>query len=68
MKPFKSNGGYQRISLNNKKYSVFYLSADLQIPEMFKSRKPLSAKATRAGWQGFTYDTRLVKDSIIRLK
>ena len=53
---------------NNKKYSVFYLSADLQIPEMFKSRKPLSAKATRAGWQGFTYDTRLVKDSIIRLK
>lgn len=28
MKPFKSNGGYQRISLNNKKYSVHRLVAE----------------------------------------
>ena len=56
------------ILVKDRKYSVFYLSADLQVPEMFKSRKPLSSKATRAGWQGFTYDTRLVRDSIIKLK
>ena len=51
-----------------KKYSVFYLSADLQKPEMFKARKPLSADARRAGWQGFIYDLSATKDSFVRLK
>jgi len=31
------------------------LSADLQKPEMFKPRKPLSVNARRAGWQEFLY-------------
>ncbi|MFK4820220.1 DpnI domain-containing protein [Ochrobactrum quorumnocens] len=35
-----------------KEYSIFYLAADLQSPEMFKPRTPLSATARRAGWQG----------------
>jgi hypothetical protein len=37
-------------------YSIFYLSADLQSPSMFRPRSPLSANARRAGWQGFVYD------------
>ena len=39
-----------------RSYAIYYLSADLQPSSMFKPRKPLSAKARRAGWQGFTYD------------
>lgn len=50
------------------KYSIFYLSADLQSPEMFVARKPLSPDAKRAGWQGFYYDLRKVPDgAIVRL-
>ena len=51
-----------------KKYSIFYLSADLQTPEMFRARKPLSADARRAGWQGFVYDLAAAKDSFVRIK
>jgi len=36
--------------------AVFYLSADLQSPELFEERKPLSGTARRAGWQGFYYN------------
>jgi len=50
------------------KYSIFYLSADLQEPVMFQSRKPLSPKARRAGWQGFYYDLRTVHDRFVRLR
>lgn len=50
------------------RYSIFYLSADLQRPEMFKPRSPLSATARRAGWQGFVYDLRTVKDRFVRLR
>jgi hypothetical protein len=38
-----------------RKRAIYYLSADLQKPGMFKPRKPLSSKARRAGWQGFLY-------------
>lgn len=37
-------------------FNIFYLSDDLQAPELFTARKPLSAKARRAGWQGFVYN------------
>jgi hypothetical protein len=37
-------------------YAIHYLSADLQVPEMFRPRNPLSASAKRAGWQGFMID------------
>jgi hypothetical protein len=50
-----------------KEYSIFYLSADLQPPELFKERNPLSAYARRAGWKGFTYDLQIVKDKLVRL-
>ncbi len=50
-----------------KRYSIHYLSADLQPPELFLERAPLSAKARRAGWKGFKYDLWLVKDRFVRL-
>lgn len=51
-----------------KHYSIFYLSADLQKPEMFKPRSPLSPTARRAGWQGFMYDLSAVQKHFVRLK
>jgi len=53
---------------SNKKYSIFYLSADLQMPTMFRPRAPLSANARRAGWQGFIYDFTQVRSSFVRLR
>lgn len=49
------------------KSAIYYLSADLQEPEMFKARAPLSQNARRAGWQGFNYDLRAVADRFVRL-
>lgn len=37
------------------KFAIYYLSADLQQPEMFSVRRPLRPTARRAGWQGFMY-------------
>lgn len=48
-------------------FSIFYLSADLQTPDIFKARKPLSATAKRAGWQGFFYDLTDVQNRLVRL-
>ena len=53
---------------SEKKYSVFYLSADLQSKDIFKARKPLSSSAKRAGWQGFMYDISKIKNHFVRLK
>jgi hypothetical protein len=50
------------------RYSIFYLSADLQTPNLFKARSPLSAKARRAGWQGFVYNLRPAQDRFVRLR
>ena len=47
--------------------AVYYLSADLQTPEMFKERAPLSATAKRAGWQGFLYDLTSVRGRVVRV-
>ena len=49
------------------KHSIFYLSADLQTRELFKERNPLSATAHRAGWKGFLYELRAVKDRFVQL-
>jgi hypothetical protein len=49
-------------------FAIYYLSADVQVPEMFRPRKPLSESARRAGWQGFIYDMRQIRPgSIVRL-
>lgn len=53
---------------NHTSYSIFYLSADLQMPSIFKPRSPLSDKARRAGWQGFVYDLRAVRDRFVRIR
>tara|TARA_B110000967_G_C18510779_1_gene376222 strand:+ start:133 stop:576 length:444 start_codon:yes stop_codon:yes gene_type:complete len=50
-----------------KKYSVFYLSSDLQTEEMFIKRKPLSKDAKRAGWQGYYFDGEIMNKFISRL-
>lgn len=56
------------LKLDNQ-FSIFYLSADLQAPEMFVARKPLSPSARRAGWQGFYYDISILpKGALIRLR
>ncbi len=39
-----------------RRFAIYYLSADLQSREMFRPRKPLSENARRAGWRGFHYD------------
>ena len=49
-------------------YAIYYLSADLQRPEMFKTRRPLSPAARRAGWTGFTYNLEPVRSGGVRLK
>ena len=56
------------VGLGRANYSIFYLSADLQVPSMFQPRSPLSANARRAGWQGFIYDLRPVRDRFVRLR
>lgn len=48
-------------------HAIYYLSADLQTPAMFKARKPLSSTARRAGWTGFLYDLRAVRQSFVRV-
>jgi len=50
-----------------KKYAIHYLAADLQSPELFKSRTPLSKTARRAGWQGFTYESGVISERFVRL-
>jgi Dam-replacing family len=55
------------VSDDFKRYAIYYLAADLQTPELFKPRSPLSKTARRAGWQGFLYETGPVKNSFVRL-
>ena len=47
--------------------ACYYLAADLQSPEIFSPRKPLSATARRRGWQGFRYVLREKKHAFVRL-
>jgi Dam-replacing family len=52
----------------SRNYAIFYLSADLQNPTMFRPRSPLSATARRASWQGFMYELESVRSSFVRLR
>jgi hypothetical protein len=48
--------------------AIYYLSADLQGPDMYVPRKPLSSTARKAGWRGFRYDfTAVSKLGIVRI-
>jgi hypothetical protein len=55
------------VSKDSKNWAIYYLSADLQDPKLFRKRAPLSAQARRAGWQGFVYETKRVENSFVRL-
>ena len=48
-------------------FAIYYLSADLQPPELFEPRNPLSPEARRAGWQGFRYNLKAVDGRFVRL-
>ena len=48
-------------------FSIHYLSADLQTPELFLERKPLGPEAKRAGWQGFHYHLGSLRERLIRI-
>ncbi len=50
-----------------KQFACYYLAADLQSPDMFSPRKPLSATARRSGWQGFMYILTEKKQAFVRL-
>lgn len=43
------------------KYRVFYLAGECIKASMYKPRKPLSATARRAGWQGYAILTKNLK-------
>jgi hypothetical protein len=55
------------VLMRGHKSAVYYPSADVQRPEMFRPRKPLGANARRAGWQGFLYLLEDVKSAIVRV-
>jgi type II restriction enzyme len=55
------------ISGDGKSRAVYYLSADLQEPDIFEPRVPLSSEARRAGWQGFNYRISHIRERMIRL-
>lgn len=55
------------VSEKPRKYAIYYLSADLQVADLFKPRNPLSPTAKRPGWQGFIYDLDTVRSSIVCL-
>lgn len=57
------------VALSNdaKQHAIYYLSADLQEPDIFEARKPLSSEAKRAGWQGFHYRLAHIKDRLVRI-
>lgn len=48
--------------------AIYYLPTDFQIAALFVPRSPLSPRAKRAGWQGFTYNlTVLHNGALIKL-
>lgn len=49
------------------RFSIHYLSADLQTRELFLERNPLRPTARRAGWRGFYYDLGSVRDRLVLL-
>ena len=47
------------------RFSIHYLSADLQTRELFLARKPLRETARKAGWTGFRYDLASIRDRFV---
>lgn len=48
-------------------FAIYYLSADLQTPDLFKAREKLKETAKRAGWRGFHYHFKDLSDRIVRV-
>jgi type II restriction enzyme len=46
-------------------FAIYYLPADLQTPDLFTSRKPLSPTAKRSNWQGFKYQFKAIDPGCI---
>ena len=55
------------VLIKGQQSAIYYLSADVQKPEMFQPRKPLGPNARRAGWQGFLYLLKDVKAAFVRV-
>jgi type II restriction enzyme len=55
------------VVVSSRKRAIYYLSADLQKPDIFRPRKPLSSKARRAGWQGFVYLLKGIETAFVRV-
>lgn len=55
------------VTEDRKSCAIYYLSADLQPPELFTPRKPLGPQARRAGWCGFLYQLHSVQKRLVRL-
>ena len=53
---------------NEKKFSIFYLAAELQHEKMFVQRLPLKETARRAGWQGYLLNGDEISSKVVRLK
>ena len=50
-----------------KSYAIYFLPSELQTPNMFIPRKPLSAAAKRAGWQGYMIDLEQALGAPVRI-
>lgn len=55
-------------TMNDKRYSVWYLPTDFQNENMFKKRAPLKATARRAGWVGYNLNGKEIKEFARRIK
>jgi type II restriction enzyme len=55
------------VTPNLKEVGVYYLPSDLQRPDFFVPRSPLTESAQRAGWQGFSYDLKAARKYLVRL-
>jgi type II restriction enzyme len=55
------------VAPEQRKHAIYYLSADLQPPELFRPRSPLGPEARRAGWRGFLYELHAVSECLVRL-
>ena len=53
---------------NSKKFSIFYLPAELQNEKMFVKRNPLKETSRRAGWQGYLLNGEEIFSNLVKLK
>jgi type II restriction enzyme len=52
---------------SKRSVAVYYLPTDFQTTKLFRKRKALSARARRAGWQGFHYRLDSIAERLVRL-